>query len=111
MNLLPWTIYLSFGGALLALAAGARSAAAARWLALATAAAGWGVTLVAAARFTPGPGLLTLIDAAWIPELGVRYHLAADGISLALVVLTGLAATAGVLFCATAPAGPWNTRW
>jgi len=98
VNLLPWTIYLTLGGALLALAAGARSAAAARWLALATALAGWGVTLLAAARFAPGPGLQTLVDVAWIPELGVRYHLAADGISLTLVVLTGLAATAGVLF-------------
>jgi len=30
--------------------------------------------------------------------MGINYHLAADGISLTLVVLTGLAATAGVLF-------------
>jgi NADH-quinone oxidoreductase subunit M len=30
--------------------------------------------------------------------MGVRYHLAADGISLTLLVLTGLASTAGVLF-------------
>jgi NADH-quinone oxidoreductase subunit M len=30
--------------------------------------------------------------------LGIRYHLAADGISLVLVLLTGIAAVAGVLF-------------
>ncbi len=30
--------------------------------------------------------------------MGIHYHLAADGISLTLLVLTGLAATAGVLF-------------
>src|SRR5206468_5819600 len=35
---------------------------------------------------------------AWIPVLGIRYFLGADGISLALVVLTGLAAVTGILF-------------
>ena len=97
MSLLPWTIYLSFAGALGALLAG-RSAAAARGIALVTALATWGVALLAATGFTAGPGLTTLVDAPWIPALGIRYHLAADGISLALLVLTGLAATAGVLF-------------
>jgi NADH-quinone oxidoreductase subunit M len=98
MNALPCTIYVSFLGAALALVAGARSAAAARWIALATAITGWLIALGAAAGFQAGPGLQTLVNAAWIPELGVRYHLAADGISLTLVVLTGLAATAGILF-------------
>jgi NADH-quinone oxidoreductase subunit M len=98
MSLLPWTITLTFAGALLALVVGRRSAAAARWVALLTAAGGWSLTLLAAARFVPGPGLQTLVDAAWIPGLGVRYHLAVDGISLTLLVLTGLVATAGVLF-------------
>jgi len=98
VSLLPWTIYLSLAGAVLALAAGRRSPAAARWAALVTAAGAWGLALIGAARFVPGAGLQTLADLAWIPSLGVRYHLAADGISLTLVVLTGLAATAGVLF-------------
>ncbi|HWA87710.1 MAG TPA: NADH-quinone oxidoreductase subunit M [Opitutus sp.] len=98
MNLLPLTIYVSFAGAVLALAAGARSAAAARVVALATALLGWGVTLFAAANFTPAAGLQTLVDVPWIGEFGIRYHLAADGISLTLVVLTGIAATAGILF-------------
>lgn len=98
MNALPWTVYVSFAGAALALATGARSATAARWIALATASATLALTLVAAATFTPGPGLETLIDVPWIAEFGIRYHLAADGISLTLLVLTGLAATAGVLF-------------
>jgi len=98
MSLLPWTIYVSLAGALIVLLAGARSAAAARWLALATAAGGAALALGAAAGGVPASGLQTLVDAAWIPALGVRYHLAADGISLTLVLLTGLAATAGVLF-------------
>ncbi len=98
MTALPCTIYISFLGALLALVAGARSAAAARWIALVTAVTAWLVVLASAVGFQAGPGLQTLVDAAWIPELGVRYHLAVDGISLTLVVLTGLAATAGILF-------------
>jgi NADH-quinone oxidoreductase subunit M len=98
MSLLPWSIYISLGGALLALAAGRRSPGAARWTALAAAVAAWAPALLAAARFVPGPGLQTLVDVPWIPSVGVRYHLAADGISLTLLLLTGLAATAGVLF-------------
>ncbi|MEN9663252.1 MAG: hypothetical protein RL324_2201 [Verrucomicrobiota bacterium] len=98
MSLLPWTIYLSFAGAFLALIAGARSAAAARTVALVTALASWAVVLVAAAGFVPAKGVQTLVDVPWIESLGIHYHLAADGISLVLLVLTGLAATAGVLF-------------
>jgi NADH-quinone oxidoreductase subunit M len=98
MNLLPWTIYVSFAGSFLALVAGARSAAAARWTALATAVAATTLTFLAARDFVPGAGLQTLVDAPWIAGLGVNYHLAVDGISLTLLVLTGLAATAGILF-------------
>jgi len=98
VNALPFTIYTAFAGALLALVAGTRSAQAARVIALLTALALWGITLWTAAGFVPFAGLVTLVDAPWIPELGIRYHLAADGISLTLLVLTGLAATTGVLF-------------
>ncbi len=98
MNALPWTIVFSFTGAALALVAGTHSAALARRVGLVTALAGLAAALLAAARFTPGPGLQTLLDVPWIPQLGIRCTLAADGISLTLVVLTGIAATAGVLF-------------
>jgi NADH-quinone oxidoreductase subunit M len=98
MNALPCTIYVSLAGALLALVAGTRSAAIARWVALITAATAWGLTLLAAVHFVPTTGLQTLVDVPWISEMGIRYHLAADGISMTLLVLTGLAATAGVLF-------------
>src|SRR3954464_14264302 len=98
MNALPCTIYVAFTGALLALVAGARSAQAARVVALLTALTLWGITLYAAAGFVPAAGLQDLVDVPWIPEFGIRYHLAADGISLTLMVLTGLAATTGVLF-------------
>ena len=98
MNLLPFTPYLSFAGALLCLTLGSRRPTLARWVALTTAIATAGFTLFAARVFVPSEGLQTLVDVSWIPALGVRYHLAVDGISMTLLVLTGIAATAGVLF-------------
>ncbi|AHF92505.1 NADH-quinone oxidoreductase subunit M [Opitutaceae bacterium TAV5] len=98
MNLLPWTIYISFAGALLALVAGRRSPSVARITALITALAAAVITTLAALDFTPAADLQTLVNLPWIAELGVSYHLAADGISLTLVVLTSIAALAGILF-------------
>jgi NADH-quinone oxidoreductase subunit M len=37
-------------------------------------------------------------DREWIRNLGIRFHLAADGLSLTLLLLTGITAVAGVLF-------------
>jgi len=98
MNLLPYAIYISFLGALFALVAGKRSAAAARIVALVSALASWGCVLYAAAEFTPKTDLQTLVQVPWIAVYGINYHLAIDGISLTLLVLTGLAAIAGILF-------------
>ena len=39
-----------------------------------------------------------IVDVPWVPAMGIHYMLAADGISRVLVLLTGLAAVAGVLF-------------
>ena len=98
MNALPYAIYLSFAGAVLCLLAKGRSAAVVRGIALTSAIAAWACTLVAACAFVPSAEMQVLIDLPWIQELGIRYHLAADGISMTLVLLTGLAATAGILF-------------
>jgi NADH-quinone oxidoreductase subunit M len=73
-------------------------AATARWLALVTALAGLGVGLAGALAFDPAAGLATVARRPWIPALGSEYFLAVDGINLTLVVLTGIAAVAGVLF-------------
>ncbi|HUH62769.1 MAG TPA: NADH-quinone oxidoreductase subunit M [Terracidiphilus sp.] len=105
--MLAWTIYLSFAGALLEALIGAvlparpgesqRSAAMARWLALAVAIAGLTLGIAGFAAGT-GHGRITIVDVPWIASMGIRYTLAADGISLVLVLLTGIAAVAGVLF-------------
>jgi NADH-quinone oxidoreductase subunit M len=95
--MLAWTIYLSFAGALvLALLPKGRPALA-RWSALAVAVAG--LTL-AVAGFAAGMGQsrTVIVDLVWVPSMGIHFILAADGISRVLVLLTGLAAVAGVLF-------------
>ncbi len=95
--MLAWTIYLSFAGALIEAILPKGRSGLARGLALVIAVAGF---LVAAAGFAAGRGygLQTITDVPWVASMGVRYTLAADGISLVLVLLTGLAAIAGVLF-------------
>jgi NADH-quinone oxidoreductase subunit M len=96
--MLAWTIYISFIGVLVLMLLPRGAARAARIIALLTAIAGCVVALAGAVQ-QPNPGeVTTIIKVPWIPSLGASYYLAADGISLVLVVLTGLAAITGVLF-------------
>jgi NADH-quinone oxidoreductase subunit M len=95
--MLAWTIYLSFAGALIEAILPKSKPALARLLALGFAVAG---LVVAILGFVAGAGhgRVVIADLPWVPAMGIRYTLAADGISLVLVLLTGLAAIAGVLF-------------
>jgi NADH-quinone oxidoreductase subunit M len=95
--MLTLTIYLSFAGALVEALLAPKRAAMARWLALAFAVAGLACAVGGFAAGA-GQGRVVLTDCAWVPAMGVRYLLAADGISRVLVLLTGIAAVAGVLF-------------
>jgi NADH-quinone oxidoreductase subunit M len=74
-----------------------RSVALARALALLTAVAGFAIALTAFVGHRTGE-MFPIVDAPWIPSLGIHYHLAADGISLTLVLLTGIIAVTGILF-------------
>jgi len=95
--MLAWTIYLSFAGALLQVLLPKGRAALSRWLALAVAVAGLAIAVQGFAAGM-GQGRVVLVDLPWVPSMGIRFLLAADGISRVLVLLTGLAAVAGVLF-------------
>src|SRR5437764_9658071 len=70
---------------------------AARTVALMAAVAGF-VLALAGVLGANGAEIETITKVSWIPSLGIEYHLAADGISFSLVLLTGIAAIAGVLF-------------
>lgn len=94
--MLSWTIYLSFIGAGLLMLLPSGAAGAARGLALLSAISGLVVGAVAA--ITSGPSFQTVCKIPWIQSLGIHYQLGADGISLTLVLLTGVASVTGILF-------------
>jgi NADH-quinone oxidoreductase subunit M len=95
--MIAWTIYLTLAGAVVLLAV---SAAFARWIALLTTVAGLALGVVAFVH-TPIAELAhftTIVRVPWVPALGMNYHLAIDGISLTMVLVTGISAVSTVLF-------------
>ena len=95
--MLAWTIYISFLGALVLMLLPSGSVRATRILALLTTMAGFVITLGGFAEQQSGE-VVTIVRLPWVPSLGIEYHLAADGISLTLLLLTGIVAISGVLF-------------
>ena len=95
--MLAWTVYISFFGVLVLMLLPKGNASAARKVAMTTAVAGLLVALAGFFNFEKGQ-ILTVAKVPWIPSLGLEYHLAVDGVSLTLVLLTGLAAVGGILF-------------
>src|SRR5213595_3289908 len=95
--MIAWTIYLTLAGAVLLLLLPCRFA---RWIALLTTIAGLVLGLLALVR-TPIADLAhftTIVRVPWVPALGMNYYLAIDGISLTMVLVTGISAVSTVLF-------------
>jgi len=95
--MIAWTIYVTFGGAVLLLFL---RRAFARWIALLTTIAGLAICLVTFVR-TPIADLAhftTIVRVPWVPALGMNYHLAIDGVTLTMVLVTGISAVSTVLF-------------
>jgi NADH-quinone oxidoreductase subunit M len=90
-------IYISFAGALISALMPKAKPALARWWALAVAVAGLAIAIAGFAAGM-GQGRQVFVDVLWVPSMGIHYLLAADGISRVLVLLTGIASVAGVLF-------------
>ncbi len=94
-----WTILSAFAGALLVLLLPARLAGASRLVALIASILGAVAAGVACLERLAHPDAAVWeSNREWIPSLGARLHFAADGLSLALLFLTGVVAIAGVLF-------------
>ncbi|WP_241624357.1 NADH-quinone oxidoreductase subunit M [Rosenbergiella epipactidis] len=102
--LLPWLIILPFVGGLLCWLAERLGVKVPRWIALVT----MGLTLALALQlwsqggfsFTQTTGVdhwQSSFTAAWIPRFGITFHLAIDGLSLLMVVLTALLGLMAVL--------------
>jgi NADH-quinone oxidoreductase subunit M len=95
--MIAWTVYITFAGAFVLLLL-PRSFA--RWTALFTTIAG---LLLGLAAFVCTPisdlaHFATIVRVPWVPALGMNYHLAIDGISLTMVLVTGISALSTVLF-------------
>ncbi len=94
--MLIWFILVPLIGGVLAWVLGKRDARRARWIALGALA----VVLLrvvilwmqAPSLATPGKGgaWLAEVNLPWIPQLGISFHLAVDGLSLLLLALTAL---------------------
>src|ERR1041384_4395111 len=95
--MLAWTIYISFLGVVILMLLPRANARAARTVAMLAAVGGFGCALAGVLQAKTGE-IQTITRVPWIPPLGIEYHLAADGISLTLILLTGIAAIAGILF-------------
>ncbi len=103
--MLAWTIYIPLTAGLALLLTRPRSAVLARWVSLLAALATAGIAIVSMGNFYGSTAhLTTIVQVPWIPQLGIQYYLAADGISVTLVLLTSIAAFVGVLFS-------WNVEY
>ena len=93
--MIAWTIYVTFGAAILLLFLPHLLA---RWMALLAALGGFAISLAAFFNTANVGTFATIVRLPWIPNLGIEYHLAADGISLTMCLVTGLTAVSAVLF-------------
>jgi len=97
LPLLTWLVLLPWLGALLLAALPQTRPSITRGIAL-----GYSLTtlllgLVLWSRFDPAAGYQFVERHAWIASLNITYHLGLDGLSLLLVLLTGLVAPAALL--------------
>ena len=95
--MLAWTVYISFLGVLVLMLLPKTAVREARAVGFFSALGGLLVALVGFIDFKAGE-ILTISKCPWVPSLGIEYHLAADGVSMTLLLLTGLAAVGGILF-------------
>ena len=86
--LLSLVIWLPIFGGAAVLALGTRSEDAVRWASVGVAAVTFLLSLGLWFGFEPGGGMQFVEHRAWVPTFDIHYHLAVDGISMPLVILT-----------------------
>ena len=92
--ILLWLIIVPAAAGLLAWFMGRRHPGWSRWISLIALAVNLILALALLTQYasqltiTPGGPWLAEIDLTWIPQLGISFHLAVDGLSLVLVLLT-----------------------
>jgi NADH-quinone oxidoreductase subunit M len=98
--ILLWLVILPLAGGILAWICARWNEASTRWISLAAASAGLVVSLAPWWRgysAGAGSGWLEEFDRVWVASLGIHLHLAMDGLSLLLVMLTFFLGIIGVL--------------
>ncbi len=96
--MLAWTVYITFIGVGILMLMPRDNFAAARRVALLFAVLGLMAGLAGIFQTTVSTEIQTVARVPWIRSLGIEYFLGADGISRVLVLLTGIASVAGILF-------------
>ncbi|MBV9293152.1 MAG: NADH-quinone oxidoreductase subunit M, partial [Frankiales bacterium] len=83
-----------------------------RWVGVLTSAATFVLAVVVTGRFhyNAGSRMQDVVDVRWLPAIGVRFHLGVDGISLPLVVLTGLLTLLCAVYTVTSPPAAGRVR-
>lgn len=90
------TFLSAFAGAALVALLPARTA---RWIALLASAAGLAFAARAFAGYSASPEIFQHVTRVpWIPSMGISFFTGADGVSLTMLLLTGIIAVTGVLF-------------
>lgn len=102
-------IVIPFAGGTFAWLANRWSSRLCRWIALVSSLAGLGLAISLWARYFTGTtdlspdslggaaSFLQQVDVAWIPQVGIRFHLGIDGLSLIMLMLTFTLVVLGVL--------------
>ncbi len=93
--MIAWTIYITFAGAVAALLL---PRGISRWVALITTSAAFAISVAAFFSNIEFAQFSTIVRMPWVPVLGMNYHLAVDGISATMALVTGLTAVSAVLF-------------
>jgi NADH-quinone oxidoreductase subunit M len=104
MNLLTWTVFLPLAGMVLCTVVPKDFAGrACRWINFATCAVVFVLTILIwreydlAKTLAPGAGFWLETDINWIPAFHIRYHVAVDGVSVALLLLTSFVSLTGAI--------------
>ena len=100
--LLTVIVFLPLAGSVLAAILGGRPGVA-RWTAALVAAVDLALVAWLVARFDTTVGMQFVENVAWVPQVGISYHLAVDGMSLAMVALSALLTLLAVV-------ASWNTE-
>lgn len=95
--MLTWITFLPLLGVAAIVLVPKTRADLARWVALAFTVADLALVVAMVVGFRPSGGMQYVEKVSWIPQLGIHYHLAVDGISMPLVALSSLLTLLAVL--------------